>query len=51
LNLIWLPAGNKHTKIVIAGKKNQDETTKDYRIKKIANEVKNIELLIDYVKK
>lgn len=51
LNLVWLPDGNKLTKIVIVEKKNNHKPLEDHKIKKIANRLKKIELLIEYIKK
>lgn len=50
LNLIWLPDGNKLTKIVISANKNKNKPSEE-KLKKIAHKLKDIELLIDYIKK
>ena len=51
INLVWLPDGNKLTKIVISEKKNKNKIVEEVKIKGIASKIKNIELLIEYVKK
>jgi len=51
INLVWLPDGNKLTKIVISEKKNKIKIVEEVKIKRIASKIKNIELLIEYVKK
>lgn len=51
INLVWLPDGNKLTKIVISEKKNKNKIVEEVKIKRIASKIKNIELLIEYVKK
>ena len=48
INLVWLPDGNKITKIIISNKKNQNKKVDTNTITKIAKEIKNIELLIEY---
>ena len=49
INLVWLPDGNKLTKIIISNKKNQNKKIDSSNITKIAKEIKNIELLIEYI--
>ena len=49
INLVWLPDGNKITKIIISNKKNQNKKVDTNIITKIAKEIKNIELLIEYI--
>jgi transcription antitermination factor NusA-like protein len=49
MNLVWLPDGNKITKIIISNKKNQNKKVDTNIITKIAKEIKNIELLIEYI--
>ena len=49
INLVWLPDGNKITKIIISNKKNQNKKVDTSTITKIAKEIKNIELLIEYI--
>jgi transcription antitermination factor NusA-like protein len=51
INLVWLPDGNKLTKIVISEKRNKNKIVEEVKIKGIASKIKNIELLIEYVKK
>jgi transcription antitermination factor NusA-like protein len=49
VNLIWLPDGNKLTRVIIAGKSNNPESkTTIEKIKKIAKEIRNIELLVEF---
>src|SRR5215208_5000947 len=48
INLVWLPDGNKLTKIIVSNKKNQNKKIDTNNITKIAKEIKNIELLIEY---
>jgi transcription antitermination factor NusA-like protein len=48
INLVWLPDGNKLTKIIVSNKKNQNKKVDTNNITKIAKEIKNIELLIEY---
>jgi hypothetical protein len=45
---VWLPDGNKITKIIVSNKKNQNKKVDTNIITKIAKEIKNIELLIEY---
>jgi hypothetical protein len=49
VNLIWLPDGSKLTRVQIASKSNNSES-KDIieKIKKIAKEIRNIELLVEF---
>jgi transcription antitermination factor NusA-like protein len=48
VNLIWLPDGNKLTRVVVDGKSNNFESkTTIEKIKKIAKEIRNIELLVE----
>jgi transcription antitermination factor NusA-like protein len=49
INLVWLPDGNKLTKIIISNKKNQNKKIDSNNVTKIAKEIKNIELLIEYI--
>jgi transcription antitermination factor NusA-like protein len=49
VNLIWLPDGNKLTRVIIAGKSNNPESKITIeKIKKIAKEIRNIELLVEF---
>jgi transcription antitermination factor NusA-like protein len=49
VNLIWLPDGSKLTRVIIAGKSNNPESkTTIEKIKKIAKEIRNIELLVEF---
>ena len=48
INLVWLPDGNKLTKIIVSNKKNQHKKVDMNNVTKIAKEIKNIELLIEY---
>ena len=48
VNLIWLPDGNKLTRVLIDEKSNKSESkTTIEKIKKIAKEIRNIELLVE----
>ncbi|HYJ02244.1 MAG TPA: hypothetical protein VEW92_08535 [Nitrososphaeraceae archaeon] len=49
INLVWLPDGNKLTKIIISNKKNQNIKMDTNLITKIAKEMRNIELLVEYI--
>jgi transcription antitermination factor NusA-like protein len=49
INLVWLPDGNKLTKIIISNKKNQNKKIDSNNVTKIAKEIKKIELLIEYI--
>ena len=49
INLVWLPDGNKLTKIIVSNKKNQNKKIDTNNITRIAKEIKNIELLIEYI--
>ena len=49
INLVWLPDGNKLTKIIVSNKKNQNKKIESNNITKIAKDIKNIELLIEYI--
>ena len=49
VNLVWLPDGNRLTRVIIAGKSNNSESkTTIEKIKKIAKEIRNIELLVEF---
>ena len=49
INLVWLPDGNKLTKIIVSNKKNLNKKIESNNITKIAKDIKNIELLIEYI--
>lgn len=49
INLVWLPDGNKLTKIIISNKKNQNMNLDTQLVTKIAKEIRNIELLVEYI--
>ena len=49
INLVWLPDGNKLTRIIISKKKNQNMKIDTNLITKIAKEIRNIELLVEYI--
>ena len=50
VNLIWLPDGSKLTRVQIASKSNNSESKDTIeKIKKIAKEIRNIELLVEFV--
>jgi transcription antitermination factor NusA-like protein len=51
VNLIWLPDGNKLTRVLIDNKSNNNSESKKTtieKIKKIAKEIRNIELLVEF---
>jgi hypothetical protein len=49
VNLIWLPDGSKLTRVQIASKSNNSESKDTIeKIKKIAKEIRNIELLVEF---
>jgi transcription antitermination factor NusA-like protein len=47
INLIWLPDGNKLTKVIVASKNAQVSGINVEQIQKITKTVRNIELLVD----
>jgi transcription antitermination factor NusA-like protein len=49
INLVWLPDGNKLTKIIISKKKNQNTNIDTTLVTKIAKEIRNIELLVEFI--
>jgi hypothetical protein len=49
VNLIWLPDGNKLTRVLIDGRSTNSESKNTIeKIKKIAKEIRNIELLVEF---
>ena len=48
INLIWLPDGNKLTKVIVAAKDGQVSGINVEQIQKITKTVRNIELLVDF---
>ena len=48
VNLVWLPDGNKLTKVIVAPRNDLEWPMNVEKIKKIANEVRNIELLVEF---
>ena len=48
INLIWLPDGNKLTKVIVAAKDAQVSGIDVEQIQKITKTVRNIELLVDF---
>jgi len=48
INLIWLPDGNKLTKVIVAAKDAQVSGIDVQQIQKITKTVRNIELLVDF---
>jgi len=51
VNLIWLPDGNKLTKAIVTdGNRSELDSTVE-KIKKIAKEIRNIELLVEFQQK
>jgi transcription antitermination factor NusA-like protein len=50
VNLVWLPDGNKLTKVIITGGNHSELEFNIEKIKKIAKEIRNIELLVELQK-
>ena len=48
INLIWLPDGNKLTKVIVAAKDGQVSGINVEQIQKITKTVRNIELIVDF---
>jgi hypothetical protein len=49
VNLIWLPDGSKLTRVQVAANSNNSESKDTIeKIKKIAKEIRNIELLVEF---
>lgn len=48
INLIWLPDGNKLTKVIVAAKDGKVSGINVEQIQKITKTVRNIELLVDF---
>ena len=48
INLIWLPDGNKLTKVIVAAKDAQVSGIDVEQIQKITKTVRNIEILVDF---
>ncbi len=48
INLIWLPDGNKLTKVIVAAKDAQVSGIDVEQIQKITKTVRNMELLVDF---
>lgn len=48
INLIWLPDGNKLTKVIVAAKDGQVSGINVEQIQKITKTVRNLELLVDF---
>jgi transcription antitermination factor NusA-like protein len=46
VNVIWLPDGNKLTKVIISAS-NKSEVSKIEKIKQIAKKIRNLELLVE----
>jgi transcription antitermination factor NusA-like protein len=51
VNLIWLPDGNKLTKAVVTDGNHSELESNVEKIKKIAKEIRNIELLVEVQQK
>ncbi|MGA7042902.1 MAG: hypothetical protein WBY71_04465 [Nitrososphaeraceae archaeon] len=51
VNLIWLPDGNKLTKAIVIDGNHSDLESNVEKIKKIAKEIRNIELLVELQQK
>lgn len=50
VNLIWLPDGNKLTRVIMDTSKTSDPTDDIHKIQKIAKKIKDIELLVEHKK-
>jgi len=50
VNLIWLPDGNKLTRVIMDTSKTSDPTNDINKIQKIAKKIKGIELLVEHKK-
>ena len=50
VNLIWLPDGNKLTRVIMDSGKTSDPTNDINKIQKIAKKIKGIELLVEHKK-
>ena len=50
VNLIWLPDGNKLTKVIVTDGNHSELESNVEKIKKIAKEIRNIELLVELQK-
>jgi transcription antitermination factor NusA-like protein len=48
VNLIWLPDGSKSTKVIISTRNKPQLQLNVEKIKKIAKEIRNIELLVEF---
>jgi transcription antitermination factor NusA-like protein len=51
VNLIWLPDGNKSTKAIVTDGNHSELESNVEKIKKIAKEIRNIELLVELQQK
>jgi len=51
VNLVWLPDGNKLTKAIVTDGNHSELESKVEKIKKIAKEIRNIELLVELQQK
>ncbi|HET7284695.1 MAG TPA: hypothetical protein VFI70_08410 [Nitrososphaeraceae archaeon] len=51
VNLIWLPDGNKLTKVIVTDGNHSELESNVEKIKKIAKEIRNIELLVELQQK
>jgi transcription antitermination factor NusA-like protein len=51
VNLVWLPDGNKLTKAIVRDGNHSELESNIEKIKKIAKEIRNIELLVELQKK
>jgi transcription antitermination factor NusA-like protein len=50
VNLIWLPDGNKLTRVIMDASKTSDPGNDIHKIQKIAKKIKDIELLVEHKK-
>lgn len=48
VNMVWLPDGSKLTKVIISTPNKFESQSNIEKIKQIAKEIKNIELLVEF---
>ncbi|MGA9153887.1 MAG: hypothetical protein WBZ36_25185, partial [Candidatus Nitrosopolaris sp.] len=48
VHMIWLPDGNKLTKVMVSARNKPEVQSKIERIKRIAKQIKNIELVVEF---
>jgi len=50
LNLIWLPDGNKLTRVILDATEPKESSSSIQKVQRIAKKIKDIELLVEYKK-